>query len=42
MLSVVLRKKEVTSILQQRLLNVEGKIRTDKNKPAGFIDFITN
>jgi len=32
---------EVQKILMQRLVKVDGKVRTDKNFPAGFMDVIT-
>lgn len=33
--------KEVTSILMQRLVAVDGKVRTDKTFPVGFMDVVT-
>jgi len=33
--------KEVSLILMQRLVKVDGKIRTDRNYPAGFMDTIS-
>ena len=35
-LKYALTKKEVTSILMQRLVKVDGKVRTDPTFPAGF------
>ena len=32
--------KEVLSILMQRLVKVDGKVRTDCTYPAGFMDVI--
>ena len=32
--------KEVVSILMQRLVKVDGKVRTDSTYPAGFMDVI--
>jgi small subunit ribosomal protein S4e len=32
--------KEVMQILKQRLVKVDGKIRTDTTYPAGFMDVI--
>ena len=32
--------KEVVSILMQRLVRVDGKVRTDATYPAGFMDVI--
>lgn len=32
--------KEVVSIVMQRLIKVDGKVRTDANYPAGFMDVI--
>jgi len=40
-LKYALTKKEVTSILQQRLIKVDGKVRTDATYPAGFQDVIS-
>ena len=40
-LKYALNGKEVTTILQQRLIKVDGKIRTDANYPAGFMDIVT-
>lgn len=33
--------KEVKMILMQRLVKVDGKVRTDVTYPAGFMDVIT-
>jgi ribosomal protein S4E len=35
-LKYALNKREVTAILMQRLIKVDGKVRTDSNYPAGF------
>ncbi|KAM9984878.1 hypothetical protein ACTFIY_009320 [Dictyostelium cf. discoideum] len=40
-LKYALTKKEVTLILMQRLVKVDGKVRTDPNYPAGFMDVIS-
>jgi len=40
-LKYALNKKEVTSIVMQRLIKVDGKVRTDPTYPAGFMDVIT-
>lgn len=32
---------EVTKIVMQRLIKVDGKVRTDANFPAGFMDVVT-
>lgn len=40
-LKYALTKKEVQSIVMQRLVKVDGKVRTDSNYPAGFMDVIT-
>jgi len=40
-LKYALTKKEVQSILMQRLVKVDGKVRTDSTYPAGFMDVIT-
>jgi len=34
-------RAEVTNILMQRLIQVDGKVRTDINFPAGFMDVIS-
>jgi len=39
-LKYALTKKEVQLILMQRLIKVDGKVRTDSNFPAGFMDVI--
>ncbi|KYQ90961.1 40S ribosomal protein S4 [Tieghemostelium lacteum] len=39
-LKYALTKKEVTLILMQRHLRVDGKVRTDPNFPAGFMDVV--
>jgi len=39
-LKYALTKKEVQLILMQRLIKVDGKVRTDANFPAGFMDVI--
>lgn len=36
-----LTNKEVVSILMQRLVAVDGKVRTDATYPAGFMDVIS-
>ncbi|CAG8438586.1 3196_t:CDS:2 [Ambispora gerdemannii] len=40
-LKYALTGKEVQSILMQRLVKVDGKVRTDTKFPAGFMDVIT-
>eukprot|EP01087_Luapelamoeba_hula_P011557 TRINITY_DN314_c0_g1_i1.p1 TRINITY_DN314_c0_g1~~TRINITY_DN314_c0_g1_i1.p1 ORF type:complete len:273 (-),score=45.69 TRINITY_DN314_c0_g1_i1:73-891(-) len=40
-LKYALTKKEVTSILMQRLVTVDNKVRTDVTYPAGFQDVIS-
>jgi len=40
-LKYALTKKEVTQILMQRLIKVDGKVRTDSNYPVGFMDVIS-
>merc|ERR1711966_567955 len=40
-LKYALSGDEVQSILMQRLIQVDGKVRTDKTYPAGFMDTIT-
>ncbi|KAF9214395.1 40S ribosomal protein S4 [Mortierella antarctica] len=40
-LKYALNGKEVQSILMQRLVKVDGKVRTDSTYPAGFMDAIT-
>lgn len=40
-LKYALTKKEVQQILMQRLIKVDGKVRTDVNYPCGFMDVIS-
>jgi len=40
-LKYALTGREVTRILMQRLVKVDGKVRTDNTYPAGFMDVIT-
>ncbi|GFX95976.1 40S ribosomal protein S4 [Trichonephila clavipes] len=40
-LKYALTNTEVTKIVMQRLIKVDGKVRTDRNFPAGFMDVIT-
>ena len=40
-LKYALSRRDVTKIVMQRLIRVDGKIRTDINYPAGFMDVIT-
>ncbi|GFQ88261.1 40S ribosomal protein S4 [Trichonephila clavata] len=40
-LKYALTNTEVTKIVMQRLIKVDGKVRTDSNFPAGFMDVIT-
>merc|ERR1712188_293859 len=40
-LKYALTKKEVQQILMQRLVKVDGKVRTDANYPCGFMDVIS-
>jgi len=40
-LKYALTNSEVTKIVMQRLIKVDGKVRTDSNFPAGFMDVIT-
>ncbi|KAI9183615.1 40S ribosomal protein S4 [Blastocladiella emersonii ATCC 22665] len=40
-LKYALTGKEVTSILMQRLVKVDGKVRTDSTYPAGLMDVIS-
>jgi len=40
-LKYALTNKEVTMIVMQRLIKVDGKVRTDKHYPSGFMDVIT-
>jgi len=39
-LKYALTRKEVTLILMQRLVKVDGKVRTDSNFPSGFMDVV--
>lgn len=36
-----LTNKEVVSIMMQRLIQIDGKVRTDATYPAGFMDVIS-
>jgi len=40
-LKYALTRKDVTKILMQRLIKVDGKVRTDVTYPAGFMDVIS-
>jgi small subunit ribosomal protein S4e len=40
-LKYALTRREVTSIVMQRHIKVDGKVRTDPTYPAGFMDVIT-
>jgi len=40
-LKYALTSREVQSILMQRFVMVDGKVRTDSTYPAGFMDVIT-
>merc|ERR1712057_16140 len=40
-LKYALTKKEVQQILMQRLVKVDGKVRTDVNFPCGIMDVIS-
>ncbi|KAK9752818.1 40S ribosomal protein S4, partial [Basidiobolus ranarum] len=40
-LKYALTKKEVQSILMQRLVKVDGKVRTDTTYPSGFMDVLS-
>lgn len=40
-LKYALNGREVTAILMQRLVRVDGKVRTDTTYPAGFMDVIS-
>merc|ERR1712064_64942 len=40
-LKYALTNKEVQTILMQRLVKVDGKVRTDVNYPVGFMDVIS-
>ncbi|PJF16814.1 40S ribosomal protein S4 [Paramicrosporidium saccamoebae] len=39
-LKYALTKREVTSIVMQRLIKVDNKVRTDSNYPTGFMDVV--
>lgn len=39
-LKYALNKREVTSIVMQRSVKVDGKVRTDTNYPSGFMDVV--
>jgi len=40
-LKYALTGREVTAIVKQRLIKVDGKVRTDETYPGGFMDVIT-
>jgi len=40
-LKYALTGREVTSIVKQRLIKIDGKVRTDPTYPAGFMDVIS-
>nr|XP_053631173.1 LOW QUALITY PROTEIN: 40S ribosomal protein S4-like [Cherax quadricarinatus] len=40
-LKYALTNTEVTKITMQRLIRIDGKIRTDKNFPTGFMDVVS-
>jgi len=40
-LKYALTGREVTSIVKQRLIKIDGKVRTDTTYPAGFMDVIS-
>merc|ERR1712000_603316 len=40
-LKYALTRKETSLICMQRLIKVDGKVRTDLNFPAGFMDVVT-
>jgi len=40
-LKYALTRREVTNIVMQRLIKVDGKVRTDINYPAGFMDVVS-
>lgn len=40
-LKYALTRKEVTSIVKQRLVKVDGKVRTDATYPTGFMDVVS-
>merc|ERR1719322_416653 len=39
-LNYALNMKEVSSIMKQRLVKIDGKVRTDARFPAGFMDVV--
>jgi len=39
-LNYALNMKEVSSIMKQRLVKIDGKVRTDTRFPAGFMDVV--
>lgn len=39
-LKYALTKREVTSVVMQRLIKIDGKVRTDSNYPTGLMDVI--
>ena len=39
-LKYALTKREVTSVVMQRLIKVDGKVRTDANYPTGIMDVV--
>lgn len=41
-LKYALTNSEVTKIVMQRLIKVDGKVRTDPNYPAGFMGKVSN
>jgi small subunit ribosomal protein S4e len=40
-LKLALTGREVTAIVKQRLIQVDGKVRTDDTYPLGFMDVVT-
>eukprot|EP00727_Mastigamoeba_balamuthi_P005797 m51a1_g1837 putative 40S ribosomal protein S4e (268) ;mRNA; f:556905-558088 len=40
-LKYALTRREVTSIVMQRLIKIDGKVRTDTHFPAGFMDVVS-
>lgn len=40
-LKYALTRREVTSIVMQRLIKIDGKIRTDTHFPSGFMDVVS-
>jgi len=40
-LKYALTKREVNTIVQQRLIKVDGKVRTDSTYPTGFMDVVS-